>query len=135
MLPMNGVCNQPTINLAISRQKGYTTSMKLLTESQRKKLIENHRNSGGDFKPVVKMFNPTGAATWLFTELDEEENLLFGLCDLGMGFPELGYASLDELESFSGMFGLGIERDIHFKADKPLSEYAREARENGGITV
>ena len=27
---------------------------------------------------------------------------------------ELGYFSLEELESFRGMFGLGIERDLHF---------------------
>ena len=28
---------------------------------------------------------------------------------------EVGTWSLDELESFTGAFGLGIERDLHFK--------------------
>jgi hypothetical protein len=30
-------------------------------------------------------------------------------------------------------FGLPIERDLHFKADKTLTEYADEASENGRI--
>jgi len=29
---------------------------------------------------------------------------------------ELGTFSLDELQSYKGRFGLGIERDLHFKA-------------------
>ena len=82
-----------------------------------------------DFKPVVKLFCPWGAATWLLTEIDPEDpDIAFGLCDLGMGFPELGNVSLKELESVTGPGGLTIERDIHFRADKPLSAYAEEAR-------
>jgi len=34
---------------------------------------------------------------------------------------ELGTFSLDELESFKGKFGLGIERDLHFH-DKTLKD-------------
>ena len=45
-----------------------------------------------DHVPVVKFFFPIGAATWLVTEMDPDENdHLFGLADLGMGFPELGW--------------------------------------------
>jgi Protein of unknown function (DUF2958) len=44
-----------------------------------------------DFRAVVKLFNPTGAATWLLTEIDlDDETVAWGLCDLGMGFPEFG---------------------------------------------
>ncbi len=50
------------------------------------------------------------------------------LCDLGQGFPELGYVSLAELQSVRGPFGLQVERDLHFTASKPISAYAREAR-------
>ena len=50
-----------------------------------------------DFKPVVKLFTPDAQCTWLLTEIDEDTDLAFGLCDLGMGEPELGYVSLIEL--------------------------------------
>jgi len=50
-----------------------------------------------------------------------------------MGSPELGYASLAEIASFRGRFGLGIERDLHFTAKGLLSVYAAEARETGSI--
>jgi hypothetical protein len=33
--------------------------------------------------PVVKFFNPLGAATWLASELDADGDTLFGLADLG----------------------------------------------------
>ena len=37
---------------------------------------------------------------------------MFGLCDLG--FPELGYVSLNELRATRGPLGLGIERDLQW---------------------
>lgn len=110
--------------------------MMLLTKADRAKLLANGAKRDQDHKPVVKFFNPTGAATWLFTELDPSDgDTLFGLCDLGMGTPELGYASLAELSRFRGRFGLGIERDRHFTADKPLSDYTAEAFVKGRITA
>lgn len=59
---------------------------------------------------------------------------LFGLCDLGFGFPELGSVSLAELERVKGRLGLGIERDLYFAARFPLSVYAESARFAGHIT-
>ena len=47
--------------------------------------------------PVVKLFNPVGGGTWLLSEMDEQ-GIAFGLCDLGMGEPELGYVAIQELE-------------------------------------
>jgi len=44
--------------------------MMLLTQDQRKRLIANGQ-SLGDHVPIVKFFNPIGAATWLLSELDE----------------------------------------------------------------
>lgn len=88
-----------------------------------------------DHRPVVKLFDPTGAATWLITEMmPDEPDIPFGLCDLGFGCPELGYVSLAELESIKGPLGLGIERDLHFEARFPLSVYAEAARIAGRIT-
>ncbi len=73
--------------------------------------------------------------TWLLTEIDDGTDLAFGLCDLGMGCPELGYVSFTELHAVRSELGLPIERDLHFKADKPISAYAEEARSCGHIVT
>ncbi len=102
-------------------------------------LIENHREQQPrkgrneiDFEPVVKMFVPWGAATWLLTEA-APDGLAFGLCDMGFGQPELGYVSLDEVASIRGPGGITVEQDIHFEADKTLSGYAEAAQKLGRI--
>lgn len=87
-----------------------------------------------DPKPVVRFFNPVGAATWLATEIDTD-GILFGLADLGFGCPELGSFALAELEDVRLPFGLGIERDLHFEAVHPLSVYAAAARAARSIIV
>jgi hypothetical protein len=112
--------------------------MTLITDQQRARLLCNGmfntaRRARGedelDFMPVVKLFAPWSGATWLLSELDPEDtDIAFGLCDLGVGFPELGNASLSEIESVTGPGGLRIERDLGFKARKTLSAYAEEAR-------
>ncbi|HWL46350.1 MAG TPA: DUF2958 domain-containing protein [Sphingomonadaceae bacterium] len=84
--------------------------------------------------PVLKLFNPCGAATWLATELDADGDTLFGLADLGFGCPELGSFSLSEIASVRLPGGLGIERDLYFAARFPLSAYAEAARVAGRIT-
>ncbi|HWW55410.1 MAG TPA: DUF2958 domain-containing protein [Sphingopyxis sp.] len=86
-----------------------------------------------DFVPVVKFFSPVGSATWLATELDEDGDTLFGLADLGFGCPELGSFSLSELASVRLPFGLGIERDLGFASEVPLSRWAAAARRAGAI--
>jgi hypothetical protein len=48
-----------------------------------------------------------------------------------MGSPELGSVSISELEGIRLPLGLGIERDLHFTADKTISQYAEAARANG----
>ena len=119
--------------------------MKLITAAQRKQLVKNHHASVAndndvaseietlDHKPVVKLFNPVGAATWLITELDPANDMLFGLCDLGMGSPELGYVPLKELEAITGPLGLGIERDQWFEASMSLTGYFDASQREGRI--
>jgi hypothetical protein len=111
--------------------------MTLITKTLAEQLLANGRaqraaidkgESALDFKPVVKLFTPDAQCTWLLTELDSD-GLAFGLCDLGMGEPELGYVSLVELAAVRGKLGLPIERDLHFEASKAISEYAHEARD------
>jgi hypothetical protein len=115
----------------------------LIPAAVKAKLLENGRASaearGGsvDHVPVVKFFLPEGSATWLITEMDPENpDILFGLCDPGLGEPELGSVSLTELESVRGKrYGLPIERDEHIRFDKPISAYARKARSAGQIVT
>ena len=110
--------------------------MKLITKEIERRLLENGRRSDEDHRPVVKFFNPCGAATWLITQMDPDEpDILFGLADLGLGFPELGTVRLCELESVKGRLGLGIERDLYFEAHYPLSVYAEAARLAGAIVT
>lgn len=113
--------------------------MKLLTKAIKDKLLKNSKEAKAangaylDHAPAVKFFNPCGPATWLFSELDEDGDTLFGLCDMGFGTPELGYASLQELASIRLQFGLTIERDLNFKATGPMSAFAAAARGKGHI--
>ncbi len=105
--------------------------MILLTDELRERLINNSRQRDGDHVPVVKFFNPLGEGVWLATELDEDGDTLFGLADLGE--PELGSFSLEEMSSLRLPFGMGIERDILFTGDFPLSVWAEAARRTGSI--
>lgn len=119
--------------------------MKLLTKDIRERLLANGRirlqlqedgRADADFIPVVKLFTPDAGCTWLLTELDPDDpDIAFGLCDLGMGFPELGSVSISELESIRGRLGLPVERDLHFAPTKTLSAYANDARARGAINA
>jgi hypothetical protein len=113
---------------------------KLITDEQRAQLLANGRQSleqeNFDPAPVVKLFTPDAGATWLLTEMDpDDHDHAFGLCDLGLGYPELGWVSLAEIATVRGRLGLPIERDLHFAAQKRLSTYAREAGLAGRIVA
>jgi hypothetical protein len=86
-----------------------------------------------DPPPVLKLFNPAGAGTWLITEIRPDGDTLFGLCDLDMGCPELGYVALSEIAAVRLPGGLTIERDIAFRGRLPLSVWADLARDLGSI--
>jgi hypothetical protein len=76
------------------------------------------KKSMRDIKIVLKLFNPTGAGTWYLYE-KEDDDIYWGFVNLGdPEMSECGTVSMSELLDFKGMFGLGIERDMHFK---PLS--------------
>jgi DUF2958 family protein len=75
---------------------------------------------------------PQGRCTFYVLEGRREPDgnlLLFGFCvsALGPACDELGYASLQELESVRRPLGLGFERDLYFKPT-PLSEIMNERR-------
>ncbi|MDZ7785982.1 MAG: DUF2958 domain-containing protein [Candidatus Saccharibacteria bacterium] len=72
------------------------------------------------------MFYPAGASTWyLYEKLDDDVYMCFAT----LGYPEdaeCGTVSMQELKDFRGMFGLGIERDMHFE---PLSRTLADVME------
>lgn len=112
----------------------------LITDEQRAQLLANGRQSieNPDFDPhpVVKLFTPDAGATWLISAIDPyDDDHAFGLADLNLGFPELGWVSLAELAAVRGPLRLPVERDLYFKADRPMSVYAREARLAGRIVA
>lgn len=86
-----------------------------------------------DFVPLLKLFNPLGAATWLATELAEDGDTLFGLADLGFGCPELGTFSLSEIAAIRLPYGMGMERDLAFETLHPLSVWATWSCRSGSI--
>lgn len=107
----------------------------LLTAELREKLRANAEVPGADHVPVVKFFNPVGAGTWLATELGDDDDILYGIADLGFGCPEVGAFSLSELQSIRLPFGLRIERDIAFSTEHALSAWAEAARASGSLRV
>jgi hypothetical protein len=89
--------------------------MKLLTQAILKKIppLRAQEKAGDEAIIYAKFFCPWSNWTWFATEFDPNERLFFGMVH---GFEkELGYFSLDELESITGPGGLKIERDMHFK--------------------
>ncbi|MEJ8852171.1 DUF2958 domain-containing protein [Variovorax rhizosphaerae] len=112
-----------------------------ITDEQFERLMANGRmavvcqarDEHFDPFPVLKLFTPDAGATWLLSELDEAAEVAFGLCDLGMGCPEIGYVGVGELAALRGLMNRPIEQDRHFRATQRLSAYAKEARMAGRI--
>ena len=81
-----------------------------------------HREAPNEFREAiayVKFFTPDSNWTWYASEYDPEKKMFFGLVE-GLD-TELGYFSLEELQSVRGPLGLKIERDIYFE-ETPLSQ-------------
>jgi Protein of unknown function (DUF2958) len=103
--------------------------MKLLTSELYRRLLTNGRwnnikvrqdKSPDDFRPVVKLFCPRSAATWLLTELDPQNpEIAFGLCDLGIGTPELGPVSLAEIIALRALSGPPIKSNLRSRQTNP----------------
>jgi hypothetical protein len=109
--------------------------MSLIPDVLMARLIANGSTPEQDHLPLVKLFYPLSAATWLLSEINPyDKDTLFGLGDLGVGSPELGSISLAELEAIESR-GARILRDGNFVGRHPLSVYAEAARERGAITT
>jgi hypothetical protein len=89
--------------------------MMMLTKANKKSLpaLYSQDGKGKDAIAQVKFFTPDSNLTWYASEYDPESRLFFGLVS---GFEkELGYFSLDEIETVRGPLGLHIERDRYFR--------------------
>lgn len=99
-------------------------------------MMQHHEVRGELFDPhpIVKIFVPGAGATWLLAAVDPTAHgMAFGLADLG--FTEMGFVSLDELEEMRATGEVPIEQDRGFRAVKPLSAYAQDARRAGRIVT
>ena len=105
-----------------------TKAMKIITKEIEQAFAKQGytgNKSAKDIKIVLKLFNPTGAGTWYLYE-KEDEDIYWGFVNLGCSYEaECGTVSMSELMAFKGRFGLGIERDMHFK---PLSMSLEEVQ-------
>lgn len=111
--------------------------MSLITDDQRRQMLANGaaraRQQVIDPHPVVKLYTPDAGAVWLLTELAADGDLAYGICDAGLGTPELGHVQLSALEKMRGPRGLSVAADAHFVARQPLSAYYRQALRDGSV--
>jgi len=99
--------------------------MKLMNKGleARFKKIGSQDGKGEEAIVVVKYFNPAGSGTWYATEYEPESRIFFGYVSIfGDECDEWGSFALEELETFRGGFGLGIERDLHC-GELPLKDF------------
>ena len=112
--------------------------MTFFTAKELKQLLQNGRpeNTGKDHKPVVRLHLPVMHCVFLLTEIScEDPSLVYGLHDLCIGQPELGYVSLNELKTLQTGDGYKVERDDNFENTYPLSVYTSAARRFNAITT
>lgn len=102
--------------------------MKLLTKEMEKRFKKLGKQDVPNPIVVAKFFHPFSNWYWYATAYYPEDRLFFGYVVGHEG--ELGYFSLDELESIS-IKGLGIERDMYFK-ERTLDEVKKEMSEHDG---
>lgn len=114
--------------------------MKLFTDEQYRQLLENGKpeNRDKDHPPVAHLYFNWHPAEWLISEIDPENpGIAFGLCDLGMGFPEMGYIDLQELKSLKvgpEPFALPIANNTLFEGKYPLTVYWKASKVHSKIT-
>lgn len=105
---------------------------RLFTTEQYNQLIKNGRIANGDKDnaPVVMLTLPFSPCVWLLSELDPDNpDIAFGLCDPGIGSPELGYVSINEIRSVCHpVFKMTVYNNPLFRAEYPMSAYAAAAR-------
>jgi len=82
-----------------------------------KSMPKTYEQDGKGDKAVVHLHYFLNDMNWYITERDMEDEQIqaFGYCDLGMGYPELGYVSIEEITE------AGAELDLYW-TEKTLGE-------------
>lgn len=113
----------------------------IVTPEELAELAQNARRSveqpGYDPVPVAAFHAPDGPQIWLLTEIADDGDTAYGLCDMGVGCPEPGEVSLAWLASLRGPLGLPVER-LHGTSSirgMRLSQLARAAHAAGRIVL
>ena len=94
--------------------------MRLMTKELEKRFAQvDSQENVQDPVIIAKFFNPCGAGTWYATEYDPKDKIFFGYVSIfGDWNDEWGSFSLEELESYKGPLGIGIERDLYWDEAK-----------------
>lgn len=121
------------------------TWRKLITEDDWDRLFENGRRRNKrladgkepeDEVPLVLLFTPDAGCRWLLSHINPVDyDLAYGVCDMGMGWPELDYVSFSELVCLRGELGLPVQRHPYFGPDKTNSRYLEEARAKKRLVI
>lgn len=101
------------------------------TDAQYNQLLRNGKYCDQDHRPVALLFLTNTRCVWLINEINPDyPDEAFGLCDLGMGSPELGYVSIEELilTQSDNDFVL-LVNNPNFKPAYPMSVYYQVASE------
>lgn len=114
---------------------------KLITTAQMRRLQrqwaerEHARRSGRAFdpRPLVKLFTPDAGATWLIAAISPDGRTAWGVCDLGLGFVEIGELDMAELCAVRGRLGLPVERDRWFAPSTTLEGYRAQGASGGRL--
>ncbi len=89
--------------------------MRLMTKTLEKRLAQVGEQDIPDPIVVAHFFNPCGSGDWYVTAYHPEDRLIFGWAEIVPGMGEWGYTSIDELQTFKGPLGIGIERDLYWR--------------------
>ncbi|RYG18450.1 MAG: DUF2958 domain-containing protein [Caulobacteraceae bacterium] len=116
---------------------------KLITTAQMRRLqrqwaeLDQARRTGRDYdpQPILKLFTPDAGATWLIAALSPDERTAWGVCDLGLGFVEIGELDMAELRAVRGRLGLPIERDRWFTPSATLNGYQAKGAAAGRLSA
>lgn len=110
----------------------------LITEDDRARLLAHGQARAAsraiDPEPVVRLFTPDAHVTWLLAALDPADgDTAWGLIDLGLGMPAQGTVKLSDLAGIVGPRMQPVMRDRYFRPSRTLSEYTRQAEQDGAI--
>lgn len=102
----------------------------LLTKEQIEKLkqIGLSEKENEEQVPLVMLHLANKDAYWLFSCIvSGTEQMAYGIFEIGLGSPELGYFDLRDIDDLKFTSGVAIENDLEFKGEHSLIKYAEIA--------